>query len=90
MDKGGLQKAIKVVAKQCGISKKVHIHTLRHSYATHLLENGVNLRTIQKILGHASPVTTARYTQMTEEAAQNGSLLVNAIIDRIHVDWLSV
>lgn len=88
MDRGGLQKAIKLIAGQCGIRKNVHIHTLRHSYATNLLEHGLNLRTIQKLLGHASPVTTAKYTQMTEEAAQNGSLMINAMIDRLHIDWV--
>jgi hypothetical protein len=59
------------VAKECGISKNVNIHTLRHSFATHLLERGVSLRAIQTHLGHASPITTAKYTRMTEEVSQN-------------------
>jgi integrase/recombinase XerD len=62
IDKGGVQKTIKIVAKECGISKNVHIHTLRHSFATHLLARGISLRAIQTHLGHASPITTARYT----------------------------
>ncbi len=89
LDRGGLQKAIKLIARQCGIRKQVHIHTLRHSYATHLLEHGLNLRTIQKLLGHASPVTTAKYTQMTEEAAQNGRRLINGMIDRLQIEWVA-
>ena len=84
-----MQKTIKIVAKECGISKNVHIHTLRHSLATHLLETGVNLRTIQTLLGHASPVTTAIYTRMTQEAAQKGALMINALVDRLHIDWVS-
>jgi integrase/recombinase XerD len=88
MDKGGVQKAIKLVAKECGISKNVHVHTLRHSFATHLLENGVNLRSIQTLLGHVSPITTAIYTKMTDEAQQNSALMVNALVDQFHIDWI--
>jgi len=87
MDKGGAQKTIKLVAKQCGISKNVHVHTLRHSFATHLLETGVNLRSIQVLLGHSSPETTAIYTRMTREAAQNSALVMNAMIDQFTIDW---
>ena len=47
MDRGGIQKTIKIVAKDCGISKNVHVHTLRHSIATHLIEHGLSLRAIQ-------------------------------------------
>jgi integrase/recombinase XerD len=88
MDKGGVQKTIKIVAKQCGISKNVHIHTLRHSFATHLLERGVNLRSIQTHLGHASPITTAIYTKMTEAAQQNSALMINAMIDALKIEWV--
>jgi site-specific recombinase XerD len=88
MDRGGLQKAIKIVAKECGISKNVHIHTLRHSFATHLLERGVNLRSIQTLLGHVSPVTTALYTKMTQEAQQNSALMINALIDQFDINWI--
>jgi len=88
MDKGGVQKAIKIIAKECGISKNVHIHTLRHSFATHLLENGVNLRSIQVYLGHVSPDTTAKYTRMTQEASQNSALMVNALVDQFNINWV--
>ncbi|WP_250655630.1 tyrosine-type recombinase/integrase [Alkalimarinus coralli] len=88
MDKGGVQKAIKIIAKECGIAKNVHIHTLRHSFATHLLENGVNLRSIQTYLGHVSPDTTAKYTRMTQEAAQNSALMVNALVDQFEINWI--
>lgn len=87
MDKGGVQKTIKIVAKQCNISKNVHIHTLRHSFATHLLETGVNLRSIQVLLGHSSPETTAIYTRMTQEAAQNSALVMNAMVDQFDIKW---
>jgi integrase/recombinase XerD len=55
MDKGGIQKTIKIRAKECGISKNVHVHTLHHSIATHMLARGCSLRSIQVFLGHACP-----------------------------------
>ena len=87
MNQGGVQKAIKIIAGECGISKNVHVHTLRHSIATHMLERGCNLRSIQKFLGHACPKTTAIYTRMTEEVAQNSALMLNDIVDSIKVNW---
>jgi integron integrase len=60
----GLQKAVKQAAKQAGIDKKTGCHTLRHSFATHMLENGVNIRVLQEILGHADVKTTEIYTHV--------------------------
>jgi len=87
MDKGGVQKTIKLVAKECGISKNVHIHTLRHSIATHMLERGASLRSIQVFLGHSDPKTTAIYTRMTQEVAQNSALMLNDIVDSLSINW---
>ena len=89
MDKGGVQKTIKIVAKECSISKNVHVHTLRHSFATHLLARGVSLRDIQTHLGHASPITTARYTRMTEEVTQNSALMINDMLSDVQIDWVT-
>jgi site-specific recombinase XerD len=60
-----LQRAFRLALNASGIKKQAHIHTLRHSYATHLLEQGENLRQIQVNLGHKSPVTTVVYTHLT-------------------------
>lgn len=57
----GVQWAVKTVARQAGIIKEVHTHMLRHSYATHLLEDGVNIITVQKLLGHANIENTMVY-----------------------------
>jgi integrase/recombinase XerD len=62
-----IQKAVKISARRAGIKKVVHVHTLRHSFATHLLENGVDIRKIQKLLGHSNLQTTQIYTQVSSE-----------------------
>jgi site-specific recombinase XerD len=60
-----VQAAFRAALKETGIKKKASVHTLRHSYATHLLEAGVNLRQIQVYLGHNSVQTTSFYTHLT-------------------------
>jgi site-specific recombinase XerD len=62
-----VQEAFHAALAQSGVNKAATVHSLRHSYATHLLEKGVSLRLIQEILGHASPRTTAIYTHLTTE-----------------------
>jgi site-specific recombinase XerD len=57
----GVQWAVKTVARQAGIIKDVHTHALRHSYATHLLEDGVNIITVQKLMGHQNIQSTMIY-----------------------------
>jgi integron integrase len=60
----GLQKAVKRAAKQARLDKRVGCHTLRHSFATHMLEHGVNIRVLQELLGHADVKTTEIYTHV--------------------------
>ena len=65
MAANGVQKVFRLALQESDIQKPATVHTLRHSYATHLLEAGVNLRIIQAYLGHSSPETTAIYTHLT-------------------------
>ena len=70
VSRSSLQSAFCRAVKQSGVHKRAHVHTLRHSYATHLLEAGVDLRLIQAYLGHTSPKTTALYTHLTPEVTR--------------------
>jgi len=60
----GLQKAVKVAVDRAGITKRVSCHTFRHCFATHLLENGVNIRVVQELMGHPDVKTTEIYTHV--------------------------
>jgi site-specific recombinase XerD len=63
----GLQKAVKVAVDRAGITKRVGCHTFRHSFATHMLEDGANIRVVQELMGHADVKTTEIYTHVMEK-----------------------
>lgn len=61
--------------------KNISPHSLRHSYATHLIEAGVDLLEVQKILGHHSILTTARYTRLTDHTQHHAIARINGLMD---------
>jgi integrase/recombinase XerD len=75
-----LQRAFRLALKQSGVNKAAHIHTLRHSYATHLLEQGENLRQLQVNLGHHRPEVTARYAHLTSLCQTQHQKRINAFM----------
>jgi integrase/recombinase XerD len=80
MSKSSVQDAFHAALKESRLNKRASVHTLRHSWATHLLEAGVNLRLIQEWLGHSSPATTSVYTHLTLKAEQLGAAAINQLM----------
>jgi len=69
--------------RESGVQKAASVHTLRHSWATHLLEAGVNLRVIQEYLGHASPKSTALYTHLTPKLTEGANRAIDQVLEKL-------
>jgi site-specific recombinase XerD len=80
MGDSGVQKAFGAALKESGVTKAASVHTLRHSYATHLLEAGVDIRIIQKYLGHDSLATTYIYIHLTPQVQQEATDTLNELM----------
>jgi integrase/recombinase XerD len=79
----GVQQVFKMALQESGVQKQATVHSLRHSYATHLLEAGVGLRVIQAYLGHISPQTTAIYTHLTSKIEDQAAETINQVMENL-------
>ncbi len=77
-----IQATLKESARKAGITKNISVHTLRHSFATHLLEHGTDLRYIQNLLGHESSKTTEIYTHVTTKGFDQ----IKSPLDQLDLD----
>jgi len=87
MDASGVQADLKAARLECGIEKRLTVHSLRHAYATHLLEQGMDLRLIQSLLGHSHSNTTARYAHITKVVRDHIADRIETLLSGFQLRW---
>ena len=87
MDASGIQGAFRATMAECGIKKKLSIRSLRHAYATHLLEMGMDMRLIQDQMGHCDIKTTALYAHITKVARDHTGKRIEELLDGFVLSW---
>ena len=87
MDGSGVQAAFKASKLECGIEKRITVHSLRHAYTTHLMELGMEMRLVQGSLGHKSISTTARYAHITQVLREQNTDRTESLLDGFELRW---
>lgn len=90
MDGSGVQAAFKASRLECGIEKRITVHSLRHAYTTHLMELGMEMRLVQGSLGHKSISTTARYAHITQVLREQNTDRTESLLDGFELRWEEV
>jgi integrase len=86
MNRASVQGALTRAVKKARVNKKISVHTLRHAYATHLLEQGVNIRVIQRYMGHKPLETTMRYLHLTRTGAEDAWKIIDSFMHGFSYD----
>ena len=87
LDRDGAQAAMTKVVRELNFKKRISCHSLRHSYATHVLEAGVSLLELQAILGHVSLLSTVRYTHLAIMSGQQSHQQINQLMNGFDIQW---
>ena len=85
LDRSGIQKALKAACGECGIQKHLTVHSLRHAYATHLLELGADLRQFQELMSQSHANTTTHYAHISERIGRQSSNQTDALLDGVQL-----